>query len=87
MQEKSNQDELHLNCRFFEPQNPPQADRSDHFIMLRFLVLLFDIQCLEPSGVCLLSSCPMLHARGDQHCYTLGFAVYFACDNAMMAIR
>jgi hypothetical protein len=28
---------------FFEPQNPPEADRSDYFIILRFLFLLFDL--------------------------------------------
>ena len=32
--------------------------RSDHFIILRFPVLLFDIQCFKPSVVCLLTSPP-----------------------------
>jgi hypothetical protein len=41
---RTDQDSLHLSCRLFKPQNPPQADRSDYFIILRFLVLLFDIQ-------------------------------------------
>jgi hypothetical protein len=55
----------------FKQQNPPEADRSNYFIILRFLVLLFDlpaiasrlaqarragIQCFEKSVLCRLSS-------------------------------
>jgi hypothetical protein len=30
----------------FKPQNPPQADRSNYFVILRFLVLLFDLPAI-----------------------------------------
>ena len=58
MQEKSNQDSLHLSSRLFEPQNIEQGISNIEVITSAFCGSLFCcyIQYFKPSAVCRLTS-------------------------------